>query len=395
MKKNILIAMVLVLSILLCACGGAGQAAPTETMAPTDDELFLARVAQGLEARWHLSDTTDIPANDADYPAYATELINAELDAIGSLSEYDFQDPALKELAWKYYNALCSQVEGAAYYVNIEDYLKYEEVFIMEGYNQRAKVIGKLYSEYGLTVSEEYADSMNNFVTLYQKFSAIDMLAQQELVLNNLGDKVEITVGNNTGYDLGEVFVEIQYLNDAGEVLDFSLEMFDDWYAGSRNRMDFYRTDADFTHAELSFKVSADMYRTDWLPVEYVDNMKIEIIPQNLGEEVDYGYGTYEMGKCIVNDFRYEISFWRDGKASMDYFFSGIKTKDADGPDAKNHCTFRYVVVDENDQVVAYGQPHIESLGVNEEFVDVEGHDTAYLAPGTYKLYIERYYLTF
>ena len=391
MKKKQILLIALVFALLLCACGKT--AAPAEMpAAEKNDAGFLTLLAQGLEARWQLSDTTDYET-DSEYPAYVTNLIHAELDTLGSFSDYTFADAGLQELAKQYFDALNKQLEGASYFNT--NYELYNQVFMAEGYNVRAKVLGKLAADYDLTVSEQYASDLTDFITLYNRFSAIDALVQQPLVMTNLGDECELVIENTSGHALQQVMVEARFVDDAGVVVDMWAEYIDNWDAGSKNKLVFLAMDTTYTHIDLRINVVTENYVTEWVSAEFVNEMVVEIIADNLNTEVDYGYGSVKMGSCMVEDFRYEITHWNEGKANIKLFFSGVRT--AEGQDASlpgTHCNFTYILLDEAGNVAASGSAFVDNVALNERFQELEVYP-GYLAPGTYHLVIDDYYLTF
>jgi len=271
----------------------------------------------------------------------------------------------------------------------------YDQVFFAEGYNVRAKVLGKLVSDFGLTVSEEHNASLAEFQTLAESFLSIDALIQQPLVMTNLGDDVEMVIENTSGRNLQQVMLDARFLDDDGVVVGEWTEFIDNWDAGSKNKLLFNAYDLDYSSIELRINVSSENYATEWVTPEFVNEMVIEIVADNLNTEVDYGYGFVKMGACKVDDFQYEISHWNEGEGHVKLFFSGVRTSAGDDETTPGtHVNFTFVLLDEAGNVVTGGTPYVDNIDVGQRFENIEGYP-GNLKPGTYHLVFENYYLTF
>lgn len=151
MKRITAIVLLIVMFFSLCGCGNS----------PKNDADFLKNMTAGLQARWKVANEEKTFTDASKYREYIATLIDKEIDKIGDLSSYTFEDENLKALAERYIDALNMQKEGNRYY-GIDD-TEYNRLYDC-GYNERAKVIYSLVNDYGLSVSKKYASTLDEFV---------------------------------------------------------------------------------------------------------------------------------------------------------------------------------------------------------------------------------------
>lgn len=374
MKKTISLLLVLVMCISLCACGEV----------ETNDEGFIINLGRALDARWKLSNQ-ETPDN-VSYKDYLKTVVNAELEVLGSYSDYTFTDSKLAAYAEQYFAALDKQMEGVSYY-GVDDTL-YEKVFTSQGYNQRAKIMYHIYNEYGLTVNEKNTSTLQEFLTLGEKVIAIENLTTQPLTLENKGNECEIILENTSKFDLSGIQITVNFLDDADIVVYSNPAYMEDWPSGSKNRVTVWTDQVQFSRAELCIEDYMNSIVTNYVPVEYVNEMIINITPVDLPKEVSNGYDNCVQSSCIVNDFSYEVGYWNNGKAGVTLHFAGIKTFDADGEDANGYCNFVYKILAEDGTVTDSGTIYLDALKSNETFRDAAGY-TNELAPGDYTIIVE------
>ncbi len=374
MKKVISLFLVIAMCLSLCACGEVEK----------NDEGFITNLGKALDARWKLSNA-ETPANVA-YKDHLKTIVNAELEVLGSFSDYTFTDSKLAGYAEQYFAALDKQMEGTSYY-GVDDAL-YAKIFTSQGYNQRAKVMYHIHNEYGLTVNEKNTSTLQDFLTLGEKVIAIENITTQPLTLENKGNECEIVIENTSKFDLSGVQLTFNLLDEA-DVIAFSSPVYvESWPSGSKFRATVWTNQVAFTHAEMNIEDFANSIATDFVPVEYLDEMVINISPVDLPKEVSNGYGDHIQSSCIVNDFRYEVGYWNNGKAGLNIYFSGTKTYDENGDDANGYCNFAYKILSESGTVVASGTIYQDAIKANESFQDANGYADS-IAPGNYTIVVE------
>ncbi len=152
MKKITAFVLLIVMLFSLCGCGNSSK----------NDADFLKNMTAGLQARWRIANKGKIFTDAAKYREYIAALVDKEIDKIGDLSRYTFEDENLKALAERYIDALNMQKEGNRYYGI--DNAEYQRLYEDCGNNERAKVIYSLVNDYGLRVSKKYESTLDEFV---------------------------------------------------------------------------------------------------------------------------------------------------------------------------------------------------------------------------------------
>lgn len=279
MKKGIVIYVLLsvVLAALICGCGSNSSDRETNISAENEkktDADFIVNLGKGLEARWTLTNSEEYNSEAleamslAEYQKAYTLFVNAELDAIGSLDEYEFEDQDLKKLAETYMMGLELQEEGIQYRGTTE-YTKEQQTWEL-GYDYRAVCMTELYNEYGLTVDEKFKNEMDDFVA--QSLTSKKTIAIQEFV-NELPSKVEYAkdeeksdewstyykavIENTTEYEIDSLQIEIDFLDAAGVVIYQTADYLNNIKTGGKVQSSIYYDSSvgDFTSIELKFTV--------------------------------------------------------------------------------------------------------------------------------------------
>ncbi len=389
-NRHSLIAIVLLVAMVLTlsACGSA----------PLNDEGFIKNMQKGLEARWKISNASpDTYSSNTERKTDYTNCVNAELNAIGDISAYTFENPELKELAEMYYQALQSQLEGIKY-IGADD-SKFTEIYSNQGYYKRARVICRLADDFGLTVSKNYASTLDDFVSagrvrleLDEQVKAMESLINENVILESLGGtNYECVITNNTDYDLSNAQLEFNLFNDKDVLVDTSTAYMNSWKSGSTNQCSLY-VNKEFTRAEARIKLYSDSIydylTTEYHPIEYVNNMIINItLKTSLPTEISYTSYKSVTTKCNVTSFDYEVGYWNDGKASVTLNISGNKTYDEKGDSYSRGARVGWKLYDAKGNVIDSGTFTSSYIKVGETFTDASSYVNK-LAPGDYTLEI-------
>ena len=98
MRRIMKVLFVLMFVFGMTACGS------TKSNGPLTNDDYVKYVAQGLEARWQLTDAIDTskPETKDDYESY----INAELNVLSPLKDREFENTDMKKLADQYLEVL-------------------------------------------------------------------------------------------------------------------------------------------------------------------------------------------------------------------------------------------------------------------------------------------------
>ncbi len=389
-NRHSIIAIVLLVAIVLTlsACGSV----------PLNDEGFIKNMQKGLEARWKISNASpDTYSSNTEKKTDFTNCVNAELNAIGDISAYTFENPELKELAEMYYQALQSQLEGIKY-IGADD-SKFTEIFSNQGYYNRARVICRLADDFGLTVSSKYASNLDDFVSagrvrleLDEQLKEMEGIINEDVVLEALGGTdYECVINNNTDYDLSEAQIEFNLYNDKGVLVETETAYMKSWKAGSTNQCSLYIS-KEFSKAEARVKFYSnsiyDYLTTEFHPIEYVNNMIINItLRSSLPADISYTSFRTVTTRCEVTGFDYEIGYWSNGKASVELKISGSKTYDEEGDSYSRAVEVGWKLYDAKGVVVDSGTFWSSNIKVGESFKDASNYASD-LAPGDYTLEI-------
>ena len=101
------------------------------------------------------------------FRAYASAAVQKELDAIGELYFYTFEDEELAGLASAYCSALKDQLAGISESES-QEALKESESY-MTGYCLRTVALYTLREKYGLTVDPQYQENFDSAVSRYEQ----------------------------------------------------------------------------------------------------------------------------------------------------------------------------------------------------------------------------------
>ena len=251
MKKIAYILLILAMCISLCACGQVEK----------NDEGFLNNLGKALEASW--KDSEKDSSGDVVYKEHLRGLVNTELEILGSYEDYTFEDERLSELARQYFEALDRQLEGLVYYD--ADHMQYSRIYTGQGYNQKVKALYYIENEYGLNVSDKHYRTLKDHVASGERLIEIAKILDQPLNLEDTGRNCEIVLENTTKYDLDNVRLVFNLLDDAGVVVSNNTDYVESWPAGTKYRATLYKNDADFTTVEMCLEHNTNYSFTDFV----------------------------------------------------------------------------------------------------------------------------------
>lgn len=260
LKKLIIIGLS---CLVLSGCASEEPAAEEPTYA---DQSFISDMKNGLQARWKLNEEDEaeegydeILVNSEEYQEMMNNYIQAELDYVEKYQNEKFEDSNLQEIAVKYVNLL-KQHKDACQYMRV-DYNKYLEEF-QPVYNERSKIISQLVNDYGMTVDEEYQQTLNDFLTNSQlvieqenEEAAIQQMLdgiQFDEVDDNGGYKTyQAVVENTTGIDFNTLNITINLLNSDGVIVETAYDNVSAFAQGAKVQFEFM-TDKEFTSTQVS-----------------------------------------------------------------------------------------------------------------------------------------------
>ncbi len=377
MKRITAMILCLVMIFSLCACGSQEK----------NDEAFLKNLASALNARWKESEKG--AGKNQSTTDYYLQLVSLEKQKLGSFSDYSFSDSRLAELAEMYFTALDNQEAGARVYGT--DNNRYTKLFTSEGYNVRAKVIKLIHDEYGLKISGSNTKTLEDMLALGTKVLGIEKLHDQQIVLENTGNEAETVIENISGLDLDGLSINVRLIDADGVIVDQVSDYIDHFAAGAKQRFTVYTRGKTFETLEMNFSQGATGIETGFVPVEYVDNMIIELVLPELPAEYSYGYRRANT-TCSISEIKYSAYNWNEGTASINLLVSGTKTydrRDTKKALATNAIGLVAKIVDDNGTVLGNTTIYISNLRTGDSFKDDESWINCNLAPGRYTLVLE------
>lgn len=384
MKKRLIFCMALVLMLLLCACASS-----------KNDEGFLRNLEKGLGERWETTDSY-VLTTDAAYRNHLGEIVQIELDAIGDLSEYTFEDPALAEYAEAYCDALLEQQEGCQYY-GLDDE-KYTELFVEKGYQDRCVTLYQLSQDYELFSGSKQEDTYKEMLVLGSvyleedaKLAGLSGILSEGLTIEALGGTdYEVLFTNDTEYDFSDLSLNYNLYDEDHVLVGTSTSYIDNCAAGSTVKPSVWISE-DFDSCEVQFEYynsTLGQYMvTEWVPAKYTNDMIVVIeLSSELPVDVStYTYSGNLQGTCTVTAFEYEEAYWQDGKATLSLYVSGTKVYDGEDDTTSRMCKVGWKLYDEEGTVVDSGTFMSDQVATGERFVDAQSYAND-LKPGTYRL---------
>lgn len=272
-KNKIWIMFWCILSVLILLVGCGNQADTTKNQedqveeVQCADENFINDMSSGLQARWKLIDEDeakdgyeDIAVNSDENKQMTLNYIDAELKFIEKYSDEKFENNNLKELAIKYINLL-NQHKDICKYITV-DYAKYEEEFTSI-YDERSKVMSQMVNDYGMTVSEDYQNTLDEFLT---NSNLVDEKESQEKAIEAMINAVTFEMSNDDGYglktyqgiienttgtDFNNMSFSINLLDGDGVIIETTYDQISAFTNGAKARLEFM-TDKDFSSTQIS-----------------------------------------------------------------------------------------------------------------------------------------------
>ncbi len=269
--KRILVLLISIVMLTFMLTGCTEQAG--ENM--SDDERFIANLEKGLEARWALTESEEYnnekmeSASTAQLQKADRLFVESELDAIGDLADYEFEDTEIKQLAEKYMKGLQLQKEGVQYQGTTE-YTKQQQTWDL-GYYYRIICISELHDKYGLTVNSRYKQVFEDCIA--EVVTAKKAVAVQEFV-DKLSATIEYSldyeksdewdtcytaiINNTTDYEIDSLEIDVDFLDANGVVVYQTADYLSNIKPGSKIKSSiYYYEDITGGFDRMDIKVSA------------------------------------------------------------------------------------------------------------------------------------------
>lgn len=250
MRKIIIAILICSLTLSMGILSGCGESSDEVHYA---DQDFIKSVSKGLEKRWAMND------KDADKDTTLEMMegyIQAELDELTQYETATFEDTKLQEKALNYINCLKDSKENVEWFLSDEDYDKWDNIW-----KQRAVLIKDFVDNYGLTVSDKYQATLDEFLA---EGKAVENQSKQEDEINQLIEGLEFdvakndygwktyraTLENTTDYDIKEISIDVNLLDSEGTIVSTEYAYVENVAKGQKANVEF-ETDTSFDKIEL------------------------------------------------------------------------------------------------------------------------------------------------
>lgn len=214
------------------------------------DKAFIQSMSKGLEARWALTDKDEEKKITVEM---MNGYIQAELDQVTKYESATFEDTKLQEKALKYINCLKDSKENVNWYFsdNFEEMEKWEKIK-----NTRSVLIKDFVENYGLTVSEKYQSTLDEFLATGK---SVENKESEKAAVQKLVDDLEFKkvkeeydwityqadLINTSNYDIESVSVDISLLDKEGTIIETQYASAENVSKGQKAKMKF-STDTKF-----------------------------------------------------------------------------------------------------------------------------------------------------
>lgn len=236
-NKGIMVILAVIMVISLSCCGEKSA-----------DESFLTDMAEGLQARWDLSESQDSEAlNAEDFEA----CVDVELDLLSKYKEAEFEDEKLGELALKYIEGLEKAKDLTKYYDKnyAQFYTEYSPIS-----DERSQIINIINSEYGLDIEEKYQKTLDGFIAQAELVDSVQEIMEKvkfEKVKDEYGWKTyEATVENTSENTFRELWFNVSLEDSDGVVVETVEAHTSEWAPGQKHKFQF-QTDKKFDKANV------------------------------------------------------------------------------------------------------------------------------------------------
>lgn len=261
-KRLIFIAVVAALCLPFTGCGNTTSTpTTTETQEYFADNDFIKDLQKGLESRWSIASDNVLSMTTDELKAYYEQSVNSELDIIEKYQNEKFEDRKLQEIVIQYINLLKDSKEVIPY-LNT-DMVTFSQDWDMI-YKKRSQMISSFHSDFGLTVSEEYESTLNDFISISnivtQQESQKDTIDNwvKSIVFEQVDDshgyqKYQATVENTTGFNFEYINLSINLIDTDGVVVQTVYSSFQNISAGAKVKFEF-STNTQFSSTDVTAK---------------------------------------------------------------------------------------------------------------------------------------------
>ncbi|RRF91114.1 MAG: hypothetical protein DUD33_01030 [Coriobacteriaceae bacterium] len=250
-NKLLRICTALLLVVGIAACSNGADSKDASSSNNYADGKAMQVIANGLEARWKLTDEFDSAGKDATASDYK-DWINAELKIDKSLRNEKFKSSAMQKDVIDYINVLEESKTVVDKYPmsGLDFWTKWSET-----YDKRTALIKKFVDKYDLKVSKEYSKTLKELVdngkaaqSQTEKKDAINALVSS-LAWTTTDDgygnyTLTATAQNNTKYNIKDLSIVLSIYDQNNVKQQETYTSVDSWKAGETIKLEAYAQSA-------------------------------------------------------------------------------------------------------------------------------------------------------
>ena len=222
---------------------------------PADDRFPEALLA-GLEERWQLeADLKSSGEEEAEYVLTKADweaLFAAEYTRLEAFKADTFQDEALGTAAMAYIRSIESSIEALDFFGTEQ----WEDQYHNGAYWEQAVALFEIHTVSPVAIGEAYQETFTKMINNGEIVKMVrELLDQiQFLHINTNADKktFETTVKNTTSLTFEWFSLDVNLLDENGEILETNNIKVTYWKPDQKNRFNFI-TDQEFTAIDVAF----------------------------------------------------------------------------------------------------------------------------------------------
>lgn len=218
---------------------------------PAEDR-FPDRLAEGLQKRWQLEKDLKVDRKYVYTKEDWTAMFDAEYEKLASFKEDKFKDETLRELANRYIRHLEESYEALEQFGTDQ----WTDEYNSRVYQQQTVTLVELNKLFPITVAEEYEKNLtkmlNNGEIIQMVTTIIDQIYFLDIRDTGYGTTYETTIRNSTSLTFEWFTLEVELLDDSGNVLDTKLLELTSWEPEEKVRLNF-TTKEPFSSIDIAF----------------------------------------------------------------------------------------------------------------------------------------------
>jgi len=224
---------------------------------PAEDR-FPDVLAKSLEEKWSFEAELKAKVSGEEGKEYVLTradwetVFDSEYSLLAPFKEEKFEDEALKELALSYIKSVEESIE-ALEHLGTD---RWEDEYRNGVYWDQANILYLVNEQYPITVGDEHRETLDKILTNGEIINMVRPLLEQILFLHidttAAGKFYETTVENTSTLTFLWFSLDVNLLDESGEVVETENIKVDIWEPGEKRRFNFYAKE-EFSSIDVAF----------------------------------------------------------------------------------------------------------------------------------------------